>query len=71
MSQDFNLSKKEAIISIDINLSIKDKAIVGTSAAVFVFVEELEELINKYNNEDIFIKKSLGTALTHKEKRPK
>ena len=70
---DFNISNKDAIISLEINLSIKEKAPEGTSDKVLNFLQDLELLIDKHSTDDnnIFIRKSVGNTLTHKEKASK
>lgn len=73
MGKDFDLSDKDGIVSIEINISIKNNAAEGTSEKVNDLLESIEQLINNYNtnNENIFIKNSIGTVLTHKEKQSK
>lgn len=73
MGKDFDLSDKDGIVSIEINISIKNNAAEETSEKVNDLLESIEQLINNYNtnNENIFIKNSIGTVLTHKEKQSK
>ncbi|WP_152633026.1 hypothetical protein [Aliarcobacter butzleri] len=65
---DFDLSDKNAIVSITLNLSVKNKADSGTSEKIHLFTEDLNELIKKHSSEDIHYKLSMGNILTHKQK---
>lgn len=68
MSKDFNLSKKDAVISIDINVSIKNDAKEGTANKIIDLLNKINLIADNNNttDEDIFIKVSPATTLSHK-----
>ena len=68
MNSDFNLSEKEVVVSIVLDVSVKQKAKEGISEKLLSFTTELNELIKKHSSEDIFFRHSLGNILTHKQK---
>ena len=70
-SGDFNLSEKDAVVTIGIDISMKHKAALGTSDKLMNFLSDLEKLIKEHSSDEVFFKSSLGNVLTHKEKAKK
>lgn len=68
---DFDLSNKDAVISIGVSFSIKHKAKEGTSEKLHAFLEDMNKLIEKHNCDEVSFKTSIENVLTHKPKKTK
>lgn len=65
----FDLSDKEAVAAVSISFSIKQNAQQGTNEKLTLFLDELNNLIEKHKSEDIHYNFSIGEILTHKQKK--
>jgi len=68
-NNEVDLSSKDIIASIEVNLSIGDKSKNNTPELVKAFIDELTNLCKKHSTEDFFISSTLGNTITHSQKK--
>ena len=68
-NNEIDLSSKDAIASIELNLSIGDKSDKDIPQIAKSFIDDLENLCKKYSTERVFISFTLGNTITHLQKK--